>query len=187
MSDAEDDVGSLEDFIVDDEEASRELKRARLEAQDDDGDEAIKVLAEEAERFAGTVTGTIVGGRVLRSREPEKIEARRPKDAYYERFGRDVEARLMEKFTKKDIIEFVKTLEKEYREAYEATGETWPVLTTKMSLESIREKYDAIKVFADLPDSDDETEDSEEDVSGTEEEGTDEDESEEEAEEEEES
>ena len=178
MSDNEDDVGSLEDFIADDDEAARELKRARIEQNEEDAD-GIKALAEEAERFAGKVTGTVVGGRVLRSRDPEKIEARRPKDAYYERFGRQVEERLMEKFTKKDIIEFVKTLEKDYKESYEASGQQWPSLTTKMSLEAIREKYDAIKAFADLPDSDEETSEDEEEASG-EDEGPEEDDDEEE-------
>lgn len=164
MSVADDTGSDLEGFIVDDKEAQRELKRARL--NDDDDAEGIKALAEEAERFAGSIEGTVVGGRVLRSRAPEKIEARRPKDAYMERFGRAVEERLMEKLTKKDICEYVEgPLKKDFKEAFEATGRTWPVLNTKMTLEAIREKYAEIKVFAELPDSDDETEDTEVDSS----------------------
>lgn len=174
-------MGSLKDFIVDDAEAS--------DASEDDADtvetasgarpakkakedpDTLKLMEEEAARFAGGVSGTTVGGRTLRSREPAKVEARKPRDEYYERFGRAEEERLMEKFTKKDIIEFVAKLAPEYREAYEATGAKWPHLTARMTLEAIREHYDKIKAFADLPDSEDEADES--DASDDESEGSD--------------
>jgi len=153
-SDAES-MGSLKEFIVADEEIEQEDEGSEdvvMVAED----ETLRILKEEAEAFASSVQGTVVGGRTLRSRDPVKVEARRPKDSYMERFGREEEAKLMEKFTKKDIIEYLKTLESENREAYEATGAVWPKLTSRMTLEKIQEEYKKVKVFLDLPDSDDE-------------------------------
>lgn len=203
----DEDAGSLKDFIVNDsddgsadasseasddeasdegsdasdeasEEASEDRPTKKRKAAEDEA-EALQTLAEEAARITAGVSGTVVGGRTLRSREPAKVEARKPRDEYYERFGRAEEARLLEKFTKKDIIEFVKSLEAEWRASYEAAGNTWPTLNARMSLESIREKYDHVKAFAELPDSDDEAsddddeseaeDDAEEDSEGTDE------------------
>lgn len=156
--------GSLDDFIVEDEDVDmaaaadtvEEPEEEAMDVEEDAG--SLELLAQEAARIAGTLTGTVVGGRTLRSRDPKAVEARKTKDTYYERFGRHDEAKLMEKFTKKDIIEFVGTLKAEYKEAYEASGQVWPTMTTRMSLEAIRAEYDKIKAFADLPDSDDESE-----------------------------
>jgi len=169
MSDNES-VGSLKDFIVKDAsdvesiESERPVKRAKKEDP-----EVLNLMKEEAEKFAQNVQGTVVNGRTLRNREPESIEKRKPKDEYYERFGRAEEGRLLEKFTKKDIIDYMKSLEKDYKEDYEARGVVWPKLTMKMSLAEIREHYDGVKAFADLPDSDEE---SSEDEDGSEEEGS---------------
>jgi hypothetical protein len=187
--DSEESMGSLKDFIVDDEEVTED------ESSDDSVDtsdsetsleevieeiveeepkpkkkklledpDTIQLMIEEAKKFAGDVSsGTVVGGRVLRSRAPEKIEARKPKDHYYERFGRDEEERLMEKFTKKDILMFLSNLKDEHQEAYEAaTHEAWPKLHVRMSLEHIRSEYQKVKDFLNLPDSEDESEDIEE-------------------------
>ena len=170
-SDDSDDAGSLKDFIVDDESnASDDEKKAPKRSKQEDEADALKTLEDEAKQFAGSISGTVVGGRTLRSREPAKVEARKPKDEYYERFGRAEEARLLEKFTKKDIIEFIKTLEDEWRAKYEAEGHVWPKLTARMSLDAIREQYDSIKAFAGLPDSDDEG--SEDDDEGSDDEGS---------------
>lgn len=159
----DEDAGSLVDFIVNDDteeiedaDTEPEAKRARKESDDDS--DGIKNLEEEAKKFVGEVQGTVVGGRVLRSREAEKVEARKPKDAYLERFGRAELLKLEEKDTKKDIIAFLKTLESEWRQKYEDAGNTWPSLNMRMSLEAVREKYDHVKQFAELPDSDDEGE-----------------------------
>jgi len=162
ISTEEDDAGSLVDFIVDDEtDPEPEAKRARTETDDDS--EALKTLEEEAAKFVGQVQGTVVGGRTLRSRDADKVEARKPKDEYLERFGRAELLKLEEKDTKKDIIAFLKTLEAEWRQPYEEAGHTWPVLNMRMTLDAVREKYDHVKKFADLPDSDDEGEDEIED------------------------
>jgi hypothetical protein len=120
-------------------------------------------MREEAAKFTQDVSGTVVNGRVLRSRATESIEKRKPKDEYYERFGRAEEARLLEKFTKKDIIDYLKSLEKEHRDAYEARGVKWPALNMRMSLADIREEYQNVKDFADLPDSDEEDSEEESD------------------------
>lgn len=156
-------MGSLKDFIVPDDV---DMADSAAEEDDDDAPDEVAVeeedqqnlelMAAEAARITGGLSGTVVGGRTLRSREPAAVAARTTRDTYYERFGRADEAKLMEKFTKKDIIEFVGTLKSEYKESYEAAGNVWPVLTTRMSLDAIRSEYDKIKKFADLPDSDDE-------------------------------
>jgi hypothetical protein len=153
-----DDAGSLVDFIVEDEETDTEPETKRARVETDDDSDGIKTLEEEAKQFVGEVQGTVVGGRVLRSRDAEKVEARKPKDEYLERFGRAELLKLEEKDTKKDIIAFLKTLEAEWRQKYEEAGNTWPSLNMRMSLEAVREKYDHVKQFADLPDSDDEGE-----------------------------
>ncbi len=95
---------------------------------------------------------------MLRSRNPEQLEKRKPRDEYYERFGRKEEEKLLLQDTKKDIVKFVKTLEDEWKAKYEASGAKWPSLNVRMSLERIREEYQKIKDFAELPDSDDESE-----------------------------
>ena len=169
MSDDEESIGSLKDFIVDDTEdgeiVSDDASDATEEAEATEGRAAKKAkivedldvvdqLVSEAKAFAANIEGTTVNGRTLRSRDPKALESRKPKDEYYERFGRDAEAKLLEKFTKKDIIEFVKDLEKENRAAYEAAGNTWPKLHARMSLDTIQEEYQKIKDFLDLPDSD---------------------------------
>lgn len=154
----DEDAGSLVDFIVAEEETDTEPEAKRARKESDDDSDGIKNLEEEAKQFVGQVQGTVVGGRVLRSRDADKVEARKPKDAYLERFGRAELLKLEEKDTKKDIIAFVKTLETEWRVPYEEAGNTWPVLNMRMSLEDVREKYDHLKQFADLPDSDDEGE-----------------------------
>ena len=141
----------------------RPNKRRRHDESQD-----IELMKNEAERFAAGVTGTVVGGRTLRSRAPEHVESRKPRDSYYEKYGRAEEEKLMEKFTKKDIVEFVARLAPDHKAEYEAAGYVWPVLNVRMSLESIRAEYDKIKAFLDLPDSDKETsddEDSDEDMS----------------------
>lgn len=170
MSDDEESIGSLKDFIVDDTEdgeivsddASEDASeaeeategRAAKKAKIVEDLDVVDQLVSEAKAFAANIQGTTVNGRTLRSRDPKALESRKPKDEYYERFGRDAEAKLLEKFTKKDIIEFVKDLEKENRAAYEAAGNTWPKLHARMSLDTIQEEYQKIKDFLDLPDSD---------------------------------
>lgn len=167
MSSDEESMGSLKDFIVEDSESDVEeepvVKKQKVE-------EPIALLETEASQFVGQIEGSTVNGRTLRSRE----KLTKPKDLYYERFGAKAEAEILEKFTKKDIIEFVKDLESEHKAGYEASGKTWPKLNTKMSLESIREHYDDIKAFAGLPDSDDETGSDEEPDSSAEDESEDE-------------
>ena len=153
----EESLGSLKDFIVSDELTSEK-----------EPSEASETLVDVVE----PVEGTVVGGRMLRSRDPEKIEKRKPRDEYYERFGRKEEEKLLIQDTKKDIVKFVKTLEDEWKAKYEASGAKWPSLNVRMSLERIREDYQKIKDFANLPDSDDElseTEDSEADEEMTDE------------------
>jgi hypothetical protein len=198
----EESVGSLKDFIVDDEEideasvssdeeSDEESDISMTDSEESEGSateeptsevvteetpkkkprrdedpELIKLLAEEAHAFVkGNLEGTVVGGRTLRSRDPVKIEQRKPKDMYYERFGRYEEERAMEKFDKRDIIEFLKKLAPEHKEAYEAAGKTWPSFSArdskKLTLEYIRQEYANVKKFIGLPDSDDETSDAE--------------------------
>jgi len=140
-------LGSLKDFIVNDEVTSEKSPS-----------EASETLVDVVE----PVDGTVVGGRMLRSRNPENIEKRKPRDEYYERFGRKEEEKLLIQDTKKDIVKFVKTLEEEWKAKYEASGLNWPSLNVRMSLERIRQEYQKIKDFANLPDSDDETSESEE-------------------------
>jgi hypothetical protein len=146
-------IGSLKEFIVDVAEDTTKLPEEEL----------IDLLKEEASEFTKNgLKSTVIGGRSLRSRDPDSMEQRKPKDMYYERFGKQEEEKLMEKFTKKDIIEYIKTLQAEYKTAYEEAGNTWPSLNTKMSLEAIQEKYQHLKAFIGLPDSDDE--DDEDDI-----------------------
>ena len=133
----------------------RPKKKIRLAVEKED---ETALLKEEAEKFAAGVKGTVIGSRVLRSRDPNDMEKRKAKDLYYERFGRAEEEKLMEKFKKKDIIDFLKTLESEWRPQYEQAGHKWPSPTLKWSLESIEEVYYPVKKFANLPDSDDEEE-----------------------------
>lgn len=133
-----------------------EVERPNKRRRQDDTDE-LELMKQEAEKFAAGVSGTVVGGRTLRSRAPEHLESRRPRDEYYEKYGRAEEAKLMEKFTKKDIVEFVARLAPDHRDDYEAAGHKWPALTTRMTLEDIRAEYEKIKAFLDLPDSDKET------------------------------
>jgi len=152
-SESDDSVGSLVEFIAPDEVVSDEVKIPVAE------EDIVEVLKQEAEEFTKNLTATIVNGRTLRSRDPKDLEKRKPRDMYYERFGKAEEERLMEKFTKKDIIEFLKKLESENRKSYEDSGNTWPVLNTKMSLDKITGEYKKVKLFLDLPDSDDESED----------------------------
>lgn len=137
---------------ADDERPKKKIKLAS-EKEDETA-----LLKEEAEKFTAGVKSTVVGSRVLRSRDPNEMEKRKAKDTYYERFGRAEEEKLMEKFKKKDIIDFLKTLESEWRSQYEQAGHKWPSPTLKWSLESIEEVYYPIKQFANLPDSDDEEE-----------------------------
>ena len=150
------DETTSEEKVVEDEPV---VKKARLvkESKDD-----IQILAEEAKAFAAEIKGTQVGSRVLRSRDPESVEARKSKDLYYERFGKAEEANLMEKFKKKDIIDFLKTLESEWRAKYEAAGHVWPNPNMRQSLESIEAVYYPLKEFAGLPDSDDENDEEDE-------------------------
>jgi hypothetical protein len=145
-------VGSIKDFIVPDDAVSEE----KVESNDSELDKADLDKVEP-------VVGTVIGGRVLRSRDPASIEKRKPKDSYYERFGRKEEEKLLIQDTKKDIVKFVKTLEAEWRISYEESGKKWPVLNTKMSLDKIRAEYQSIKDFAKLPDSDDESDEDGED------------------------
>ena len=60
----------------------------------------------------------------------------------------------MEKFNKKDTVEFIKKLEKDHRADYEGAGFKWPVVNVRMTLEKIREEYAPLKKFLELPDSD---------------------------------
>jgi hypothetical protein len=139
-------LGSLKDFIVNDEISSEKS-----------ASEASETLVDVVE----PVDGTVVGGRMLRSRNPDQLEKRKPRDEYYERFGRKEEEKLLLQDTKKDIVKFVKTLEDEWKAKYEASGAKWPSLNVRMSLERIREEYQKIKDFAELPDSDDESDEEE--------------------------
>lgn len=159
-------MGSLKDFIVpddsddeaaedsDSETAPPEAKRQKAE---DAEAEAIRLMAEEAAKLTSNLATTTVGGRTLRDRSKVKP----PVDDYYERFGRKAEMELQAKMDKKDIIDFVKELEADHRRAYEAEGHQWPKLNTRMSLDAIRQEYDAIKAFIGLPDSDAEDDDEE--------------------------
>lgn len=157
-------LGSLKDFIVNDEISSEKS-----------ASEASETLVDVVE----PVDGTVVGGRMLRSRNPEQLEKRKPRDEYYERFGRKEEEKLLLQDTKKDIVKFVKTLEDEWKAKYEASGAKWPSLNVRMSLERIREEYQKIKDFAELPDSDDESdEESIDDEADEDEDSVDDDESE---------
>ena len=140
-------LGSLKDFIVNDELSS---------------EKSVSEASETLVDIIEPVEGTVVGGRMLRSRNPDQLEKRKPRDEYYERFGRKEEEKLLLQDTKKDIVKFVKTLEDEWKSKYEAAGSKWPSLNVRMSLERIREEYQKIKDFANLPDSDDEDSDSEE-------------------------
>ena len=120
------------------------------------------MLSEEARAFAPEITGTQIGSRVLRSRDPASVEARKSKDLFYERFGKADEEALMEKFKKKDIIDFLKTLESEWKLKYEAAGHVWPALNMRQSLEAIEAAYYPFKEFAGLPDSDEENDEEDE-------------------------
>jgi hypothetical protein len=165
-------VGSLKEFIVPDVEV--------------ENDEVTETVTETLVDIVEPVQGTVVGGRMLRSRNPESIEMRKPRDEYYERFGRKEEEKLLLQDTKKDIVKFVATLEAEWKTKYEESGSEWPKLNVRMSLEKIREEYQKIKDFAGLPDSDDESSDVEEETNDSEvDEESDEDEDDEEEDEEE--
>jgi len=142
------------DFIED----TGKQQDAKLDKQGED----LALLVEETKKITEGLTGTVVNGRTLRSRDPSSIESRKPRDMYYERFGREQEQKVMEKFTKKDIIEYVSKLKVEFQQAYEQAGNVWPSLTMKMSLEKIQEEYRKIKLFAELPDSDNEDDDNDE-------------------------
>lgn len=183
--------GSLDDFIVDEASTEESEVSEEEDSCDDDSDvsstssaeendvpptegpagkkrkvvedpEVLRLLAEEAEKFAGPIQGTVVGGRTLRSREPEKVKARQPRNSYYEKYGAEEEARVMEKFNKKDIIKYLSVLAKDNKEAYEMAGHVWPKLTMSMAYDKIRAEYESVKAFLGLPDSDDENSDDEE-------------------------
>jgi hypothetical protein len=168
---SEESMGSLKDFIVQDEDSEPEITEILQAAAGNEDDAAI--LKAEAEAFlrrpldASGNTGTTVGGRTLRNR----AELKPPKDDYYERFGRKAEEALMEKFTKEDIIEYIKSLEGAHKAEYEHKVGPWPKLNKRQSLDTIYAEYSKIKDFLGLPDSDDEASDAEESsVTGSEDE-----------------
>jgi len=159
-------IGSLKDFIVPDPEDEDDVENDLvLDQQRPAEDNDIELLKKEAVEFAklDTLQTSVVNGRTLRSRDKSAMDARKPKDLYYERFGKQQEEVLMEKFTKKDIIEYVQKLKEDNCVAYEAARGPWPQLSMKMSLQTIQTEYQNIKDFLGLPDSDDESSDAEED------------------------
>jgi len=167
-SDSNESLGSLVDFIVNEDQAVVKEDDASSDVHSTVDD--IELLKEETKKLTEGLVSTIVNGRCLRSRDPKSLEARKPKDEYYERFGRQQEQQVMEKFTKKDIIDYVLKLKTEYKSAYEESGQTWPTLSMKMSLEKIQEEYKKIKEFANLPESDVEDDDDDLDLQNDEDE-----------------
>lgn len=141
--------GSLKDFIVKEESDALTEEEDETKSEVEDIDE----LKTEASRFV-----------------PEVLGKRVPKVPV--RYGVKEEAAMLEKFIKKDIIDHIAVLAKDplneegpttIREAFEASGKTWPKLTMRNSLEDVKAAYADIKSFAEIPDSDDEEEEDEDD------------------------
>jgi hypothetical protein len=142
-----DDAGSLVEFIV------NEAPAAEVLAEDHDSDEeAVK----EAIKLTENLPVSVIGGYSMRRRN-EGGQAKPARDAYMERFGYEAQKKLLEKDEKDDIIKYVQKLSVEFKGPFEEAGNSWPILNSRMSLHDIREKYEQIKKFADLPDSDDES------------------------------
>lgn len=145
-TDGSDDGSDLEDFIVKEDSKSP--------SSVEEGDDDILPVVE--------VTGTVVGGRVLRDRTVLK-----PVERY---FDTETYKRLMEQDEARDMLVLLRK--------WSASGEyTSPVqLTKKSSLDAIRTEYRKAKAALELPDtSDDESEEEEEDTDESAEEESEED------------
>jgi hypothetical protein len=132
-SDGSDDGSDLEDFIV------KEDSKTPSSIEEDEDDDVLPVVE---------VTGTVVGGRVLRDRT-----ALKPVERY---FDTETYKRLMELDEARDMLVLLRK--------WSASGDyTSPVVLTKKSpLETIRAEYKKAKAALELPDTDDEEEEEEE-------------------------
>jgi hypothetical protein len=131
-TDGSDNGSDLEDFIV------KEDSKTPSSVEDED-DDVLPVVE---------VTGTVVGGRVLRDRT-----AMKPVERY---FDTETYKRLMEQDEARDMLVLLRK--------WNASGEYTSTvqLTKKSSLEAIRSEYRKAKAALELPDTDDETEEEEE-------------------------
>jgi len=132
-TDGSDDGSDLEDFIV------KEDSKTPSSVEEDEDDDVLPVVE---------VTGTVVGGRVLRDRT-----ALKPVERY---FDTETYKRLMEQDEARDMLVLLRK--------WNASGEysSTVQLTKKSSLEAIRVEYKKAKAALELPDTDDETEEEEE-------------------------
>jgi hypothetical protein len=132
-TDGSDDGSDLEDFIV------KEDSKTPSSIEEEEDDEVLPVVE---------VTGTVVGGRVLRDRTVMK-----PVERY---FDTETYKRLMEQDEARDMLVLLRK--------WNASGEYTSTvqLTKKSSLEAIRSEYRKAKAALELPDTDDETEEEEE-------------------------
>lgn len=94
-TDGEDDAGSLEDFVVaddDDEESSASESDSDESEASTEGAEALERLQQEAAALlqASPLQSQVVNGRTLRNR----ATVAKPVDSYWERFGKEEAARL---------------------------------------------------------------------------------------------
>lgn len=81
---------------------------------------------------------TEVNGRTLRDRS----QIQKPKDTYWEKYGAKDYEKLLEKDHKKDILDDLKSIKKDYERHKEEYPEVpsefkWPVVSMKDSLETV--------------------------------------------------
>lgn len=134
-TDGSDNGSDLEDFIV------KEDNKTPSSIEEDDEEEVLPVVE---------VTGTVVGGRVLRDRT-----AMKPVERY---FDTETYKRLMEQDEARDML----VLLRKWNASGEYTSDV--VLTKKSPLDAIRAEYKKAKVVLELPDTDNESEQEEEEA-----------------------
>ena len=133
-SDGSDSGSDLDDFIVKEDDSKTPS------SIEEEGDDDVLPVVE--------VTGTVVGGRILRDRT-----AMKPVERY---FDTETYKRLMEQDEARDMLVLLRT--------WSASGDYTSTvqLTKKSSLEAIRTEYKKAKAALELPDTDDEEEEEEE-------------------------
>lgn len=180
LNDSDDE--DLEGFIVKDAEYRKRQKKdgedtsdndeaeEEEEAPDDlpeDGPELAKVLVEEASKITSNLTSTVVGGRSLRDRS--KIE--KPKDSYWEKFGKKDYEKLMIKDQKKDFLDEIRAIKKDYEKNptdYPTPPDDfrWPSVSMKDTIEAIEAalNYVSEALQIEYEDADDEDDAEDEDI-----------------------
>lgn len=165
---SEDEADYLEGFVVPDKEYKRYLRKSKKakgqpvaetsdsesesdeeegeeeeEVPSSDGEENVERLLEETQRLTKDLTGTVVGGRVLRDRSKIKPVV----DTYWEKYGKKEMARLMEIEDKKAMIAAIQAW---IKEGLYKLPEGVSRITMRTSLENIEKYYAEARKAAGL-------------------------------------